>query len=145
MQPWVAPTDAILQELFTSIVVFGLQALSLPVIQEGNQILGLATEINVTQACVGSSVLAHTVALVSFITVLFIHTAHQFKTAIQMTGVILLLNVFRIGLITYLGDSFFALHFDTIHFYIGILTAFLSYLFVAIWTFKATRSCSTLD
>ena len=140
MQPLVAPADTFLQNLYTSVVVLGLQNLGVPVFQEGNQILGLATEIKVTQACVGSSVLAHTVALVCFVSALFVRPDRQATVAVQMTGVVLLLNAFRIGVITYLGNTFFAAHFDVMHLQLGLMTACISYLFIATWTYRSTKT-----
>lgn len=129
-QPFVAPFDLSLQENFAYLACALLQLFGLPVVQEGHQIIGLATTINVTQACVGTSVIANTIALCAFVSVLFIPAQKQFRACIQMIGVILCLNIIRIAVITYCGNFYFQSTLANIHDYLGLSLALGTYLFV---------------
>jgi exosortase/archaeosortase family protein len=135
LHPLVGPVDGMLQENFAYLATSVLQIFGVPVFQQGDQIMGLATSISVTKACVGTSVVANTIALCAFVSVLFMPTRKQLKVCLQMISVILCLNVLRIAVITYLGNFFFQSTLSQLHDILGVSLAVSTYLFVSAWVY----------
>ena len=139
LQPFVAYFDLVLQEIYTTVAVSGLQMLGLPAVQNGNIISGLALKFQITQACVGSSVIANTLCLVCFVTALFVKADRQILTVIQMSLVVLCLNAVRIIALTYASGTHFTDSFDALHLYTGAVTAFVSYALIGAWVYGSKK------
>jgi exosortase/archaeosortase family protein len=84
---------------------------------------------------VGTSVVANTIALCAFVSVLFMPTSQQLKVCLQMVGVILCLNVLRIAVITFLGNFFFQSTLSQLHDILGVSLAMSTYLFMGGWVY----------
>ncbi len=131
LQPFSGHLDAFLQGQMSFLTTVLLGFFGYVVSHSGNVITGLQTTIHVTKACVGMEVFAASFTLCAFLSVLFASSKKQVSVCFSLFGIILSFNLIRIVIISMLGHHFDNHSFEHMHFYLGLITAALTYMSMA--------------